>query len=562
MGMVVNEVYHPTPSPGMVDAMEVVAAEPLQLTPTPPIYSPGYLDAAAQIVAHGSLPSSDSGSYHPVSPGSATLAAAALAAPPLSMAGSSEASGGVLLYPGDEHAYPSPAPSSLTGPGMPGPLLAAASPTPNPPSITFISSQESVIEIPNPLPPTTPSNWAPSVPLPPSRADTPVDSDRTPTRSPVATRSRAPSVSVESEDSSPPPRAVWCGSQEQTARDILTRVRADIDTRVGPPTDAELDALLLADGDGAVQFAESLANELTAKRIGYARYLQRLAIHPVPEGVYLADNDAVNTAFKVCTASLSAGFGRPGQGHLHHLSARDWCRGLASVVSGCIRGLLVSPDVKQLISDALILPCDSFKLHKSLIFPESTPRLLVELSGQLAHELASLCGYAGPHGEMPMFEWTSERRKLLESLRADARLVVQDQTEGWAERVNHDIEGRTLVEAAQQLLHHLTSDPPDDVLCANEQRVRADIVHDIAQLAELRFQAWAVDERTRQAAIPQERLDAEIASLHAARLNERIESVARTEASALLAARGQNLEEEILAAHRARAEQQGLAEAQ
>ena len=36
MGMAVNEVYHPTPSPGMLDAMEVVAAKPTQLTPTPP----------------------------------------------------------------------------------------------------------------------------------------------------------------------------------------------------------------------------------------------------------------------------------------------------------------------------------------------------------------------------------------------------------------------------------------------------------------------------------------------------------------------------------------------
>ena len=120
MGMAANEVYHPTPSPGMAIAMEVVAAEPLQLTPTPPIYSPGFYDAAAQVVAHASIPSSDSGSYHPISPGDNTLAAAVLAAPPLSLANSSEASGGVLLYPGDEHAYPSPAPSSLVGPGVPG----------------------------------------------------------------------------------------------------------------------------------------------------------------------------------------------------------------------------------------------------------------------------------------------------------------------------------------------------------------------------------------------------------------------------------------------------------
>ena len=435
-------------------------------------------------------------------------------------------------------------------------------PGPHPLSITYVSSQESVIEIANPLPPTTPSNWAPSIPLPPSRAETPMDADRTPTRSPVASRSWAPSVSVESEDPSSPPRAVWCGSQEQTVREILARVRTDINTRVGPPTDAELDTLLVANGDDAVQFAESLANELTAKRIGYARYLQRLAIWPVPEGVFIADDDAVNAAFKVCAASLSAGFGRPGQGHLHHLSAKDWCRGFASVVSSCIRGLLVSPDVKHLISDALILPCDSFEVHDSLTFPESTLRLLIEMSSQLAHELASLCGYAGPQGEMPMFEWTSERTRLLEHLREDARLVVQDQTESWAERVNRDIEGRTLVEAAQQILTHLTSDPPDDVLRANEQRVRADIVHDIAQLAEIQFQAWAVDKRARQAAIPQERLDAEISSLHAARLNERIKAIARSEAASLLATRGQAIEDEILASHRSRAEQQGLVEAQ
>ena len=82
--------------------------------------------------------------------------------------------------------------------------------------------------------------------------------------------------------------------------------------------------------------------------------------------------------------------------------------------------------------------------------------------------------------------------------------MVQDQTKHWAEQVNSDIEGRTLVEAAQQILCHLTSNPPDNILQANGQRVRADIVHDVAQLAELQFQAWAVDERAHQVALPQD----------------------------------------------------------
>ena len=343
-----------------------------------------------------------------------------MAALPLSMAGSSEVSGGVLLYLGAEHAYPSPALSSLMGSEMPGHLLAAPTPSPLPPSIMYVSSTESVIEIKGPLPPTMPSNWAPSVPLPPSCADTPVDSDRTPTHSPVATRSCAPSVSVESEDTSPPPCAIWCGSQEQTAREILDRVKQDIATWVGLPTDAELNALLVADGPGAIQFTDSPAQELTTKHIGYARYLQCLAIQPTPKGVYIADGDTINATFKVCAVSMSAGFGRPGQGHLHNLSTCDWCRGFASLISSCIQGILVSIDVKQQIADALILPCDEFTVHETLTFPDLTPHLLIELVGQLAHKLASLCGFASPQGEFPLFKWSSECTKLLDRLRANA----------------------------------------------------------------------------------------------------------------------------------------------
>lgn len=135
--------------------------------------------------------------------------------------------------------------------------------------------------------------------------------------------------------------------------------------------------------------------------------------------------------------------------------------------------------------------------------------------------------------------------------------MVQDQTKHWAERVNSDIEGRTLVEAAQQILCHLTSNPPDNILQANGQRVRADIVHDIAQLAELQFQAWAVDEWARQVALPQDRLDAEIAAVHSARLTDRIESLAWSEASSLLMTRGQAPEDKILASHHKQAELQG-----
>ena len=69
-------------------------------------------------------------------------------------------------------------------------------------------------------------------------------------------------------------------------------------------------------------------------------------IKPTREGAFVAEDDAVNAAFKVCAASMSAGFGRPGQGELHNLSPRDWCRGYAILLSSCIRGVIISVDVK------------------------------------------------------------------------------------------------------------------------------------------------------------------------------------------------------------------------
>ncbi|KAI9432320.1 hypothetical protein H4582DRAFT_2061840 [Lactarius indigo] len=201
-------------------------------------------------------------------------------------------------------------------------------------------------------------------------------------------------------------------------------------------------------------WADRHRRELNAQRIGYADYVRREPLLPLPRGLLAGRGENLTHAFDLVSAALTLGIGPPNQQDERALSSNAWLRGVTILLSSTIAGVLDSTSFfKQ--STFPLEPCDDrFQLDDAFPVPETQLGLIKELVAQLSSELTA----TGSRVMDEEAKWTHICQMEVIEYKNQIRSELEPEFEEWRDELLTSLVGREVDEALRMLLARLEVD--------------------------------------------------------------------------------------------------------